>query len=295
MSGPSVDEHLVQERIRREILSRADRIPPLPDIVVQILALLNNSKSEPEDLERHLMYDQVLVGKLLGMVNSSFFGLNREIVAVRDAIMILGSRGLRNLLLTATAATYLERDYACYGHSEKGLWTHSLAVATGAATLAEITNQSSDLRDEVFLAGLLHDIGKLPLAPYLKESKAPWSRDPDEAPGIEREAVEIDHTEAGALVCAKWNIAASVQEIIKHHHDQESLRQHRVPCAIVRLADDLANQRGIGYRPGEAPIPRLLAQDWELLELDSGSWRSAYKPIEQAVDDALANFSSICG
>ena len=189
MYGPSADERVVQDRIRREVLSRADRIPPLPEMVVRILAMLNSSKSEPGDLEKHLVYDQVLVGKLLGMVNSSFYGLNREIVAVRDAIMILGSRGLRNLLLTAAAATYLERDYGCYGHGDKGLWTHSLAVATGAAMLGEITNQDLDLREELFLAGLLHDVGKLPLAPYLRECEAPWSRDPDEAPIIEREAV----------------------------------------------------------------------------------------------------------
>ena len=88
---------------------------------------------------------------------------------------------------------------------------------------------------------------------------------------------------------------SEVQEIVKHHHDQTPLDEHRVSCAIVRLADDLANQRGIGYWPGEAPIPGLLHADLGLLELDGNAWESACKLIEEAVDRVLENFARVCG
>ena len=90
-----------QERMRREILHKSDLIPPLPELVVRILALLNKQDTEPKELEENLEQDQVLVAKMLAMVNSPFYGLNRSITNIRDAIMVLGFRGLRSLILAS--------------------------------------------------------------------------------------------------------------------------------------------------------------------------------------------------
>ncbi len=295
MSGPSLDKLALHDRTRREILRRADCSPPLPELVVRALALLNDADAEPQQLETHLLHDQVLVGKILGMVNSPFYGLNRQISRVKDAIMVLGFRGLHTLLLTVSTASYLQRDYGCYGHSENGLWTHSLAVATGAQALGKLAGQGRDQCDELFIAGLLHDIGKMPVAPYLTERNIEMTRDPVESIGIEREEIGVDHTEAGALVCAKWNMSESVQEILRHHHDLESHEDLKISCAIVHLADELAHERGIGYPPDRAPIPRFRENDLEPLGLDSEWWENTKMAVGEEMDRALQSLASICG
>jgi len=137
MSESKLGKLALQERTRREILHKSDLIPPLPDVVVRVMALLNQGDIEPEDLEQHLRYDQVLVAKMLGLVNSPFYGMNRKISSIRDAVMVMGFRGLRSLILATSTADYLMSDFTSYGHSTKGLWQHSLAVASGAKTLAK--------------------------------------------------------------------------------------------------------------------------------------------------------------
>ncbi len=85
----SVENQIDQERTRREILGRSDRIPPLPDVVVQVIGLLNAPDTQPEDLGKHLANDHVLVANLLAMVNSPYFGLNREITNVNSVIQAI--------------------------------------------------------------------------------------------------------------------------------------------------------------------------------------------------------------
>ena len=104
MSHSTLQQLAQQEKTRREILHKSDLIPPLPDLVVRLLAVLNNQETEPEDLEKLLQNDQVLVAKMLAMVNSPFYGMNRSIRTVKDAVMVLGFRGVRSLVL-ATSTT----------------------------------------------------------------------------------------------------------------------------------------------------------------------------------------------
>ncbi len=105
----------------------------------------------------------------------------------------------------------------------------------------------------------------------------------------------IDHGEAGALVCAKWNLSELVQEVLVHHHDQDCPKELEVPCAILRLADALAHERGIGYRPGQAPEPDFLSGDLQILNLEPSSWESARSSAEAAMDLALESFQKILG
>ena len=83
MRPSTLDDLALQERTRREILHRSDLVPPLPDLVARLLVLLSRQTTEPADLESLLQNDQVLVGRMLAMVNSPFYGLNRTSAASR--------------------------------------------------------------------------------------------------------------------------------------------------------------------------------------------------------------------
>jgi putative nucleotidyltransferase with HDIG domain len=291
MRHSTLNQIALQEKTRREILNKSDLIPPLPELVTRLLGALNRPETEPQDLGRLLQNDQVLVARMLAMVNSPFYGLNRTIHSIKDAVMVLGFRGVRSLVLASSTAKFMMRDFACYGHPPKGLWLHAVSVAAGARALAQHCRLGADDCERLFVAGLLHDIGKLVLAPYLCE--AVGSRPPS-GPIVEyeRSKIGLDHTEAGALVTAKWNIAAEVQEVIKQHHETCSAEDDK-RAAVVRLADAVAHELGIGYLDAAKPVANVLAADIGALGLTDQSWLTVRDELAATMADAARTLGNL--
>lgn len=291
MSHSTLNQIAQQERTRREILHKSDLIPPLPDLVVRLLAILNKQETEPQDLETLMQNDQVLVAKMLAMVNSPFYGLNRTIRTIKEAVMVLGFRGVRSLVLATSTAKFLQRDYAVYGHEPKGLWLHAACVAAGSKMLAKACRLGADAAEQLFVAGLLHDIGKLVLVTYLNDQQKGVAT-ATSLVEFERSAVGLDHTEAGALVTAKWNLSTEVQEVIKAHHESGANGSQK-SIAVVRLADAVAHERGIGYLPQRAPATTILPCDLQVLGLTEDSWLALRDELAAAMDDAVTSLANL--
>jgi putative nucleotidyltransferase with HDIG domain len=235
--------------------------------------------------------DQVLVAKMLAMVNSPFYGLNRTIRTIKEAVMVLGFRGVRSLVLATSTAKFLQRDYAVYGHEPKGLWLHAACVAAGSKMLAKACRLGADASEQLFVAGLLHDIGKLVLVTYLNDQKKGMAT-ATSIVEFERAAVGLDHTEAGALVTAKWNLSTEVQEVIKAHHETNAQASQK-SIAVVRLADAVAHERGIGYLPQRAQQSCILPVDLQVLGLNQDSWLALRDELAAAMDDAVASLANL--
>jgi putative nucleotidyltransferase with HDIG domain len=292
MKNTSVHDFAMQERTRREILHKSDLIPPLPDFVVRLLSLLNKPETEPRDLEFHLRNDQVLVAKMLAMVNSPFYGLSRTVRTIKEAVMVLGFRGVRSLVLATSTARFLQRDFSVYGHDPKGLWTHAACVAAAARGLAKACRIANDDAEQLFVAGLLHDIGKLLLEPYLRDAARTPPLTGESTVEFEQRVIGIDHTEAGALVCAKWHLSLEVQDVIKAHHD-DSPTDKPVYAAVVRLADALAHQRGHGYLPGRQPAAEVRPADLKAIAIAPGAWENLQGEITATMDGAMAALAAL--
>jgi putative nucleotidyltransferase with HDIG domain len=294
MTRSPLSQLALAERTRREVLHKSDLIPPLPDLVARLLSLLNKQDTEPAHLERLMQNDQVLVAKMLAMVNSPFYGMNRSIRTVKEAVMVLGFRGVRSLVLATSTAKFLQRDFSCYGHESRGLWLHAASVAAGAKALAKACRFGSNDAEQLFVGGLLHDIGKLLLVSHLGEHRQGLV----EAPSLsefERNSIGIDHAEAGGLVTAKWNLAPEIQELIRAHHGDGAGGVSDKAIAVVRLADAFAHERGTGYLPGMTPKSRVLLEDLQLLGLTSESWSALRDSLAVTMDDAVASFGSLGG
>ncbi len=291
MSHSTLQQLAQQEKTRREILHKSDLIPPLPDLVARLLGILNKQETEPQDLERLLQNDQVLVAKMLAMVNSPFYGLNRTIRTIKEAVMVLGFRGVRSLVLATSTAKFLQRNFEVYGHQPKGLWLHAVSVAAAARALAKTCKLSADEAEMLFVAGLLHDIGKMLLVTYLNEAGKGGSFQ-GAAVDYERATIGIDHTEAGALVTAKWNLAAEIQEAIKGHHDAAPTATTR-GAAVVRLAEAVAHEKGVGYLPGRSPVQPVLPQDLQALGLDDATWSVTRDALMVTIDEAVAALGNL--
>lgn len=282
-----------QERSRREILQRGDLIPPLPGFVLKLMSALNDPETEPEDLEPLLNSDPVLVAKLLAMVNSPFYGVNRAVVSVRDAVMVLGFRGLRSLILAASTARFLSRDFSNYGYGTVGLWQHSAATACGSRLLARRLRLPLDVCEELFVAGLLHDIGKMLTTGMLTSRGLTSAMTPGASMDQEVELLGIDHAEAGGLVTAKWNLTPRVQECVSGHHRVGLDAEGGADIAVVALANLLANREGFGLMDTVTPALVDEAPLLAALRMDASEWSELQPEMLEAMHAAVASLATI--
>lgn len=279
-----------RETTRREILHRSDLIPPLPDLVMRVLGMLNEPTTEPEDLQQVVQHDQVLVAKLLATVNSAFYGLNRSIRSIKEAVMVLGFRGVRSLVLASSTARLMQRDFRAYGHDPLGLWAHAVVVAAGARRLAQSCRLSPDDSESAFIAGLLHDIGKLILVGFLGDVE-PMRGTLGDVCEQERRRLGMDHVEAGSLVVARWNLASEVQGVFRLPANGGEAPSRL--AGAVRLAEALAHERGIGFLPGLSPAAEFAPADLAALGVDDARWPALREELVKAMDAALGAFSKM--
>ena len=289
-----------QQKSRREILQRSDLIPPLPSLVEALLRVLNTPDAEVEQLEALLHNDQVLIARMLAMVNSPFYGMNRSIPTIKEAIVVLGARGIRSLVLATGSSKFLEQDFGWYGHQPKGLWMHSVGVAAGARSIARHCKLTSDQCELAFVGGLLHDIGKLSLVGYVQDGPAVTTEDAIAA--YERQVVGLDHAEVGALVTARWNLAEEIQSIIKRHHSETSRahdasvgdeRTDQQTLACVRLADCVAHDLGFGYLPNRTPRQAVNRRDLDSLGLNEARWIAVRSQVIDTMREAVTAFEDL--
>ena len=297
MAPKVFDQLAFRERTRREVLQKSDLMPSLPDLVMKILRLLNDGGADLSEFEDLLRNDTTLVARMLRVVNSPFYGMARQITSIKEAVLVLGFRSLRGLVLAASTAPYLEQNFACYGFQGKGLWTHSLAVASGARTLAKFLGKNSEYREESFVAGLLHDIGKILLSPYLSRlDKDVFGQG---VPLVEAETalLGIDHQEAGAKLAQKWNLTPLVKEVVEDHHSFPKPGSYQETVSTVRLANLFAHRMGVGKKERGPAMEEEgeYQRDLELLQLDDVAWEDAQEEMRDAVEAAISSLSNLGG
>ena len=281
--------------IRRRVLQDTDLIPSLPEVIVRAIALLNEGDTKVEELQKMLSLDHVLVARILAMVNSPFFRQRREIRSVRDAIMVLGYQNLRSLLLVTSASRLMTRDFAIYGHDEKGLWYHAVCVAAGAKCLAVHLSEDPMMQEELFIAALLHDIGKMVLVRHLAQLPEDQLSGFESTVAMERELLGITHAEAGTLVAAKWNLGPLVSIVIDRHHGSDCEPEYERYVSVVRLADGVAHDEGIGYSAALTPQGSIDPADLQVLDFTPDEWEPVREQLLEAMQQALTHLSGVAG
>jgi putative nucleotidyltransferase with HDIG domain len=219
--------------------------------------------------------------------------MRQRVRTIKDAIMVLGYQNLRSMVMITSASQIMLQDFDCYGHDEKGLWRHSVSVAAGARSLATQLGEDQILAEELFVAALLHDIGKMVLSKHLSQVPAEQIRAHASISAAEDALIGITHAEAGDLVASKWNLSLLVHSVIANHHgDQIDVLDPR-HVAIVRLADALAHEIGTGYYQGKAPQPFYRPEDLKCLGLDLSEWTNVKDTLRETMDVAVDSLAAI--
>lgn len=228
------------------IVSQLNDLPSSRATFLAILNLYNNPNADIDDLEKIVKNDVSLTAKVLKLVNSSFYGLRRQIANIEVAVRLLGIGTVKSIVLATTVFDFVGFEHLI---NKNGLWIHSWMVGYLSRSLAGIFSYK-DI-DTLFIAGLMHDIGKLILSKYLPvEYKLILARldseDIDEI-ALEQECVSFTHSYLGAKVLRAWRFPEKVAYIVEHHHNIDYDNIDDIGLKIVSISNYLANKYGYTF------------------------------------------------
>lgn len=266
----------------RNRIEQLGDLPTLPHVVQRLAAMISRPTVSAEEIGTIIEKDQVLAAKVLRLANSPFYGFPSRIGSVSHAVIVLGFNVVKGLTLCASALTIMKDA----GMDQ--LWRHSLGVAITAnllATKLEIKNP-----EELFVSGLLHDIGKVVL--YVKWpdvgnsiKDALKTRADRSLFDVEQELTGLSHAEIGGYLAGAWHLPVTLREPILYHHNPIHAKDATLQTAIVHVADILVKGLACG-NPGDDLIPPLSWPAWDQVGLDKQS-------LAECIDKASQEFVTI--
>ena len=262
-------------------------MPSLPTSVTKVLEICNNPQTSPADLNHVISLDPVLVGRVLKLINSAYYGLGQPVTNLARAIIMLGINTVKNLALSTAVMGQMSSKSKSPGLDMEGFWRHSLCVGVTAKLLAKKRGIDNKLVEEFFTAGLLHDIGKIPLNAVLsKEYMLTVSVADKKRISLfraEDNTLRMNHCAAGAMISAAWKLEGAVGDaIVQHHAYKEYSGEHKDLLYSVAAANRFASLSGIGFSGERHPEP-LPSQIWEALNVS----QDVFHDIEEGVTSEI--------
>jgi putative nucleotidyltransferase with HDIG domain len=239
----------------RELKEIVREIPTLPVIYQQLFQMMQDPDVTIANLAGVISKDQALTAKLLHLVNSAFYGYNKEIRTISRALVVLGFRAVRNAALALSIFDQFKGEDSHEKVDLAKFWEHSIAVACICKTLASHTTLKQ--AEEAFVVGLLHDVGKLitkryfpqdfdDLCDHLASQEMTWYDG-------EKQLFKVDHAIIGKAIFRMWDFPPTVVEAIQFHHKPDLGASLPQLIALTHVGDYVAYHLNLGGPLGQAP------------------------------------------
>ncbi len=225
-----------------QLTAKIDTMPTLPAIVNRVLAITADPDSSAQDLLEVIESDQTITAKILKMANSAYYSRAREIATLKQALVTIGFDDIRNMVLSIAVFNNYVQLKNVKAFDAQGFWRHSFTTGLAAKILAGIVNLPDS---ELFVAGLIHDIGKLALLMAAPSEFAGMLKDRNSC-GLDQHQAEKDifglnHCEVGFRLLKKWRLPNQMVAAVGFHHDPAQAEASVVYPLMIHLSDCLAH------------------------------------------------------
>lgn len=286
----AVDPRTAQQ-LQSIIMTTRD-LPAMPHVAAKVLELSSDPNTSAKQLQQVISDDQAMTGRILKIANSAMYSCSRKVKTLTEAIVMLGFNSIRSLVVTSAARNLYNTRKSRTGLKERLLWEHSIGTAFAARLLT--IDRVPSLAEEAFLAGLMHDIGKLVLNLRVPEQF-------DEIVQVvynenrpfhvtENEMLGYDHSHVGALLVNKWKLSPILEFVILNHHNQDALTMENPLLLYLDLANKLCRKLGIGFIDDpELDIMNCRAN--QLLQLSPEVFESTATQLQETLESEMEIFS----
>jgi HD-like signal output (HDOD) protein len=284
----ALQDLMADERLK-QLVSGVGSLPSLPETYAGLQKALQNPDSSLADVAKIIEQDLAMSAKVLQLVNSAFFGLYNHVDSPFRAVNLLGLDTIRALVLGVGVFSEMKSGPSKL-FSAKALWTHSMTTAAFAKTIASHESNDREMIDHSFIAGLLHDVGKLLLFSRKPEEYEQAIILARETPCTLREAEQkifgACHGDIGSYLIGLWGLPGPVVEAIAFHHRMDNYPELSLcPPVIVHAADYIYSRLNPGYCPGEEPQLNEPVLERIGMQKQINTWIDLCKAIQEQGED----------
>jgi putative nucleotidyltransferase with HDIG domain len=240
-----------------EIVKKFTDLQTLPHVAIKVNQLVNSSRATMNDFEEIIKVDPILVSRLLKLVNSSYFSLVNKVDSISKAVAYLGMKNLRNLVAVESLRNMF-KDEGDNAFSRTRLWLHSATVSIAAEMISKRVFGKEG--EDLFLAGILHDIGMIAedqvAGEELRKACEKYQKTKQPLILCEQEFIGTDHCEVGKLLVSEWKLSKEIMRSIAFHHEQEKQLKPSSITGIIQLAEYISgrvNASAINGKAGSLP------------------------------------------
>jgi HD-like signal output (HDOD) protein len=276
----------------RELLKKFNNLKILPPVAIKLNALIDDPNSNSTDFEAVIKMDPVLVVRLLRLVNSPYYGLREKVSRISRAIVFIGMRDLRNMVVVEAMKDIFQTNNNEEFFSRPQLWLHSSIVGICSQMLSERIMKKRG--EDAFLCGILHDIGMIVEDRVAHDLfiKACQAYKPNNKPFInyEKDIIGTNHCEVGYLLSKEWKLPDEVQDGIKYHHNLEKdISPTSVP-AIIQFSEYIVSRMNYAAIPTMKPdlSPHLSI----FLKENIGNFKALLKDLPNEISKAKELYTS---
>jgi HD-like signal output (HDOD) protein len=271
----------------RDLLKGYVEVSSLPMIHLRLEEAINNQNKSMSDIAKVIREDAGLTARLLRIVNSAFYNFPSKIETISQAVTIVGTQQLSALAL-ATSVMKMFKGLPQNLVSMDSFWRHSIACGLAARAIGTFRRETKPER--FFVAGMLHDIGRLIMYTKIPEPSREILDSAAKSQTLlyeqERMTLGFTHAVVGGILLQTWKLPTSLEEIVMYHHNPKAATRYPMETAMVHVADIIVHSMGLGSS-GEVFIPPLDTEAWDKLGLSPSVLASVEEQVDRQYHDAL--------